>query len=90
LNYQKLWKQLWEFSLDFRLLVTADLTPRYLSAYIPILSTSSFTSVWYNLFLKCASGLDAFSPYRDERSCPALPYRITGTPEARTLRSFRT
>src|SRR3989344_834075 len=45
LNYQKLWKQLWEFSLDFRLLVTADLTPRYLSAYIPILSTSSFTSV---------------------------------------------
>ncbi len=42
------------------------------------------------LFSGSASGLDAFSPYRWRRSCAALPYRITASPEASPPRSSRT
>ena len=42
------------------------------------------------LFLGGASGLDAFSPYPTGRSCPAMPCRTTGTPEAPASRSSRT
>jgi len=42
------------------------------------------------LFLGAASGLDAFSPYPSRRSCPAVPCRTTGRPEAAASRSSRT
>ncbi len=41
------------------------------------------------LFSGPASSLDAFSSYRLERGCPALPFRTTGTLEAPTFRSSR-
>jgi hypothetical protein len=37
-----------------------------------------------------ASRLDAFSAYQARRSCPAMPYQTTGTPEAAACRSSRT
>jgi len=37
-----------------------------------------------------ASGLDAFSPYPQQRGCPAMPYRTTGKLEAAASRSSRT
>lgn len=39
------------------------------------------------LFSGSVSGLDAFSPYHLRLSCPALPARTTGTPEATAPRS---
>lgn len=48
------------------------------------------TNIDGNFFLGRTSGLDAFSPYHLERSCPAMPCRTTGTPEAPTDRSSRT
>ena len=42
------------------------------------------------LFSGGVSSLDAFSSYPQVRSCPAVPYRTTGRPEAPTLRSSRT
>jgi hypothetical protein len=42
------------------------------------------------LFLGAASSLDAFSPYPSRRSCPAMPCRTTGRPEAAASRSSRT
>ena len=60
-----------------------------LRAYIPCLSTRSSTAAMC-LFLRSASSLDAFSPYRLRRSCPAMPGRTTGTPVASGGCSFRT
>ncbi len=42
------------------------------------------------LFSGRVSRLDAFSGYPPRRSCPALPSRTTGTPEAAAPRSSRT
>ena len=42
------------------------------------------------LFLRRASGLDAFSPYPEGRSFGALPYRTAPSPEAPPPRSSRT
>ncbi len=77
-----------------------------LGAYTAVLSNPSYTGtlVYHNrcghppritwqtgrFFSGLASGLDAFSPYRLGRSCPAVPFRTTGTPSAPTSRSSRT
>ena len=42
------------------------------------------------LFSGEASGLDAFSSYLTRLSCPAMPVRTTGTPEAALPCSSRT
>ena len=42
------------------------------------------------LFSGTASALDAFRPYRTRRSCPAVPCRTTGRPEAAAPCSSRT
>ena len=42
------------------------------------------------LFSGKASSLDAFSSYPRQRSCPAVPCRTTGRPEAAASRSSRT
>jgi len=42
------------------------------------------------LFSGRGSRLDAFSGYPPRRSCPAVPCRTAGRPEAATPRSFRT
>ena len=63
---------------------------RRLRAYIPVLSNPSFTGVLRPLFLGWVSSLDAFSSYPLRRSCPAMPCRTTGTPEAAIPRSSRT
>jgi len=42
------------------------------------------------LFSGVASALDAFRPYRLARSCPAMPCRTTGKPEAPVACSSRT
>jgi len=60
-----------------------------LGAYTPRLSNGSSTRGLSHLFLRAASGLDAFSLYPRRRGFPAA--RITtGTPEAAQARSFRT
>jgi len=42
------------------------------------------------LFSGWASSLDAFSPYHQQRGCPAVPCRTTGKLEAAASRSSRT
>jgi len=83
----------------------AELLDRSLGVYTPAPSTSTSLRVLVKparavtslrsglsgrLFSGEVSGLDAFSPYPQQRSCPALPCRTTGRPEAAIPRSSRT
>jgi len=72
-------------------LVLADWTRRCLRAYIPSLSTGSFTRVFNEV--SCSgwvSSLDAFSFYLLARSCSAMPCQTTDRPEAPSESSSRT
>lgn len=83
----------------------AEHVARKLRAYTPTTSTESSTPALLSvslrpcgrkdvadrtLFLRVASCLDAFSSYPQQLSCPAMPFRTTGTPEAARRCSSRT
>ena len=65
-------------------------TSEDLGAYIPVLSSSSFTSVLRCLFSRVTSSLDAFSSYPLARGCSAVPCQTTDELEAPDPRSSRT
>ena len=65
-------------------------TSANLDTYIPVLSSSSSTSVLRCLFSRVVSSLDAFSSYPLGRGCSAVPCQTTDELEAPDPRSSRT
>ncbi len=68
---------------------TGVLVPDNRCSHLPQRTSLSQSGNGY-LVSGCVSGLDAFSPYRLRRGCPALPYRTTGRLVATAPCSSRT
>lgn len=69
----------------------APSTPSSMGALVQRLDSLPSPLGWIGcLFSGETSSLDAFSSYSQQRGCPAVPYRTTGTLEAAIPRSSRT